>query len=319
MTTRVWQRYGRLRIYVSIGDLEAGWSEPRTGRFVLARPDLEQAFWAEVEAECQRLRRDGRLGPEAPDRRPADTEPADTEPAATEPADGHWVVRDPAWDDLATNQPGAAASARARELRREHPLLTTAADLIGMRSAARAFAIGARGERTVGRKLGRWAGRHGWHVLHAVPVGRRGADIDHVVIGPFGVVTINTKNTSTTVWVGEHGMMVGGTRVDYVQKSRSEAVRARRLLGRALAGQVPVQSVIVFVGARRFSRVRGGPADVAVLPSARALHRWLRRQPPVLDARQAEAIYQVARRPATWQPPSRRRDPGGRGRGVDSQ
>ncbi|MGH3411422.1 MAG: nuclease-related domain-containing protein, partial [Streptosporangiaceae bacterium] len=299
MATRVWQRYGRLRIYVSVGDLEAGWSEPRTGRFVLARPDLEQAFWAEVEAECQRLRRDGRLGPDVPDRRqgaaeppetePAGAEPTNTEPTNTEPADAHWVVRDSAWDDLATNQPGAAASARARELRREHPLLTTAADLVGMRSAARAFAIGARGERAVGRKLGRWAGRHDWHVLHAVPVGRRGADIDHVVIGPFGVVTINTKATGTTVWVGEHGMMIGGTRVDYVRKSRSEAVRARRLLGRALGGQVPVQSVIVFVGARRFSIVRGGPADVAVLPSARALYRWLRRQRAVLDAGQAEA------------------------------
>ena len=294
MVTRVWQRYGRLRIYVTVGDLEVGWSEPRTGRFVLARPDLEQAFWAEVEAECQRLRLGGRLGPDAPDQRRAAGEPADT----------HGVVRDPAWDDLATNKPGAAASSRARELRREHPLLTTAADLIGMRTEARAFAIGARGERTVGRKLDRWAGRHDWQVLHAVPVGSRGADIDHVIIGPFGVVTINTKITGTTVWVGEHGMMVGGTRVDYVRKSRSEAARARRLLGRALGGQVPVQSVIVFVGARRFSIAAGGPADVAVLPSARALYRWLRRQSTVLDARQAEAIYQAARRPATWQPAS---------------
>jgi Nuclease-related domain len=216
------------------------------------------------------------------------------------------VVRDPSWDDLATNKPGAAASARARQLRRDHPLLTTAADLLGMRSEARAFAIGARGERTIGRKLDRWAGRHDWHVLHAVPVGRRGTDIDHVVIAAFGVVTINTKVTGSNVWVGEYGMTVGGTRVDYVRKSRSEATRARRLLRRELAGEVPVQSAIVFVGARRFSIARGGPADVVVLPSARALYRWLRRQPQGLDADRVQAIYQAARRPATWQPPSSR-------------
>lgn len=222
------------------------------------------------------------------------------------PENAHWVVRDPAWDDLATNKPGAAASARARELRREHPLMTTAADLLGMRTEARAFAIGARGERTVGRKLDRWAARRGWHVLHAVPVGRRGTDIDHVVIAPFGVVTINTKVTSTAVWVGEYGMTVGGIKVDHVRKSRSEAARARRLLSRALGADVPVQSAIVFVGARRFSMVRGGPADVAVLRSPQVLYRWLRRQPSVLPADRAEAIYQAARRPATWQAPGGR-------------
>lgn len=310
MTTRVWQRYGRLRIYVLSGDLEVGWSEPRSGRFLLTRPELEQAFWAEVEAECQRLREDGRLTGAARPAKPReqadthrpDANGADTHGPDAHQADMHWVVRDPSWDDLATNKPGAAASARARELRRDHPLLTAAADLLGMRSEARAFAIGARGERTVGRKLDRWAGRHGWHVLHAVPVGRRGTDIDHVVIAPFGVVTINTKVTGSTVWVGEYGMTVGGTRVDYVRKSRSEASRARRLLGR----EVPVQSAIVFVGARRFSIARGGPADVAVLPSARALYRWLRRQPQVLDASRVQEIYQAARRPATWQPPSSR-------------
>jgi hypothetical protein len=56
-------------------------------------------------------------------------------------------------DDLAHNEPGAAASARARELRREHPLLTTAAGLPGIRTSAQTFAAGARGERAAGRPL----------------------------------------------------------------------------------------------------------------------------------------------------------------------
>jgi hypothetical protein len=307
VTTRVWQRYGQLRIYVLAGDLvgdgEVGWCDPRSGRFALSRPERADEFWASVAAECERLQQDGWLGhpvlpAEAAARLPAGL-------ASPEPPSG-WVPsddldRDPEWDDLAANKPGSAALARSRELRRERPLLTMAADLLGFQSAARLFAVGAKGERIVGRRLDRWAVRGGWHVLHAVPVGRNGADIDHVVIGPFGVVTINTKATGTSVWVGQYGMRVGGTTVDYLRKSRAERVRAGRLLGHAVGARVPVQSVIVFVGARRFTRSRGGPRDVVVLPAPRDLRRWLRRPATVLDARQVEALYAAARRPETWQ------------------
>jgi Nuclease-related domain len=211
------------------------------------------------------------------------------------------MAGDPEEDDLARNAPGASASARARELRSEHPLLTTAAALLGIGTSAQSFAAGARGERIVGRQLNKWAPCDGWYVLHAVPVGRRGADIDHVVIGPFGVVTLNTKATTTAVWVGEYGLTVGGKPVNYLQKSRSEAARAERLLERATGLTVPVRPAIVFVGARRVSIRRGGPADVAVLPSPRALRRWLGKQPPALEPSQVNAIYEAARRPVSWQ------------------
>jgi hypothetical protein len=173
--------------------------------------------------------------------------------------------------------------------------------VLGIRTSAEQFAAGARGERTVGRQLNRWAARYGWHVLHAVPVGQRGADIDHVIIGPFGVVTVNTKTTGTAVWVGEHGLTIGGKPVDYLRTSRREAARAGRLLHRATGLEVPVQSAIVFVGARRITVRRGGPPDVAVLPTPRALLRWLGKQPPALQPDHVEAIYEAARSPSTWQ------------------
>ena len=134
-----------------------------------------------------------------------------------------------------------------------------------------------------------------------MPVGRRGADIDHVIIGPFGVVTVNTKTTGTAVWVGEYGLTVGGKPVDYLWKSRNEAARARSLLSQATGLDVPVQSAIVFAGARRVTVRRGGPADVAVLPSPRALCHWLRTQAPRLQPGQMQTIYEAARRPANWQ------------------
>jgi Nuclease-related domain len=273
LNSRVWRRYGQLRIYVSADNDPVGWFDPRTGRSHLSRPDMHDGFWAAVRAECQQLLRDGQMSESAL----------------------------PPGDDLARNVPGASASARARALRHEHPLLTGAAAMLGIRTSAQQFAAGARGERTVGRQLNRWATRYGWHVLHAVPVGQRGADIDHVVIGPFGVVTVNTKTTGTAVWVGKYGLTVGGKPVDYLRKSRHEAARAGRLLHRATGLEVPVQSAIVFVGARKMTVRGGGPADVAVLPTPRALRRWLHKQPPALQPDQVEAIYEAARRPASWQ------------------
>jgi hypothetical protein len=286
---------------------------------------MAEDFWSAVHAECRRLLQEGRLANVAlpaastpPDRpvtwwpssrreqarEPEPSQPEDAQPlpaAGGAPGNAHWVVRDPRSDDLARNRPGESAQARANELRARHPLMVTAAKALGIRTTASSFAMGARGEREVGRKLNRWATRNGWHVLHAVPVGRAGADIDHVVIASFGVVTVNTKTTRTRVWVGEYGMAVGGKNVDYLRKSRAEARRAGRLLARATRFGVPVQPVIVFTGARRFTVRRGGPPDVAVLDSPRALRRWLRKQPDVLDDKQVSAIYQAARDPATWQ------------------
>jgi nuclease-like protein len=329
-TARVWQRYGHLRIYISEGDIELGWCDPRSGRFELHRPAMAEDFWLAVRAECRRLSQEGRLadvalpaaataepgqpaagqparpqqpgpGPQPP-AQPSQP-PADRPVPASNNAPGggtHWVLRDSRWDDLARNTPGESAQARAKELRARHPFLVTAAKALGIRTEAASFAMGARGEREVGRKLNRWAARYGWRVLHAVPVGRAGADIDHVVIAPFGVVTVNTKTTKTRVWVGEYGMTVGGKSVDYLRKSRAEARRAERLLGRATRIEVPTRAVIVFTRAHRFSVRRGGPPDVAVLGSPRALCRWLRRQPSALASEQVDTIYQAARNPATW-------------------
>jgi hypothetical protein len=334
LRSRVWQRHGQLRLYISGDGLDAGWCDPRTGRFELHQPTLELEFWQAVHAGCDQLLRDGRLrevvihtpvpprmtarplaelvAPADPPGAAPELEPSPPPAVANRPGaaralgaapvpDEHWVVRDPRWDDLASNSPGAAARARSQELWAEHPVLMTAAWLLGIRTQAVSFAVGARGERVVGRKLNSWAARYRWHVLHAVPVGRAGADIDHVVIGRFGVVTVNTKTTGSSVWVGEYGMKIGRVTVDYLRKSRAEARRTRRLLGRTAGSGVPVQPAIVFVGARRFTIRRGGPADVAVLRSPRALRRWLRRQPRVLDDSQADALYEVARRPSTWQ------------------
>ena len=76
--------------------------------------------------------------------------------------------------------------------RQAAPVKTLLARVLGVHTDERAWRIGADGEEAVAARLAKLGGH--WRVLHAVPVGDRGSDIDHVVIGPAVVFTINSKH-----------------------------------------------------------------------------------------------------------------------------
>jgi hypothetical protein len=198
--------------------------------------------------------------------------------------------------DLAANPPGRSAQRRADDLRRAHPVWSLVAPFLGVRTEDRDWDSGAAGERRVGRWLGRLPA--GWHVVHAVPVGRRGADIDHVVVGRPGVFTINTKHhPEATVWVGDRRILVDGRPTAYLDASLTEAARARRLLSSACGFDVPVVPVVAVL-ARRLV-MRGRPQGVEVV-RGQMLAGWLCRRPPRLPVAAVERVYDVARRAATW-------------------
>lgn len=160
-----------------------------------------------------------------------------------------------------------------------------------------ADAAGAAGESAVGRRLGKLRAPR-WHVVHAVPLDEGGSDIDHVVIGPPGVFTLNTKDhPGAHVWAGTHTLLVNGQKTDYLWRSRAGAARAARLLGAACPLAVRVRPVIV-LAARRVV-VREQPPGVDVI-AAGAVVRWLRHQEPVLTPEEVTAIFDVARRDSTW-------------------
>ncbi|MFC6935699.1 nuclease-related domain-containing protein [Actinomadura yumaensis] len=219
----VWRKFGHLRLYVAQGEAKVGWYDVRAGTYEIGTPDLADAFWTAVRQECEKL------GEPLPD----------TTHSAEVPVAAPFDVPSPrAPEDLAVNRAGAAAQARAEELRNWR---TRVAGLVGVRTEAGDFAFGAKGERAIGGRLDKWARAQGWHVLHAVPVGRNGADIDHVLIGPFGVVTVNTKRTRGKVWAAEQALLVNGVRTDYLRNSRHEVARARKLLDAAYGRHVPVR------------------------------------------------------------------------------
>lgn len=127
------------------------------------------------------------------------------EAAATTP-----VVAEAAPTDLADVRAGAAARAQARAAKEAAPVRTMLARVLRVHNDERAWRIGADGEEMVAARLAKLAGKDPrWKFLHAVPVGERGSDIDHVVIGPGGVFTLNAKHhPKAKIWIGGETMMV---------------------------------------------------------------------------------------------------------------
>ncbi|MEJ5914378.1 nuclease-related domain-containing protein [Pseudokineococcus sp. 1T1Z-3] len=303
-----WRRYGHHRLYVQRSDgQQLGYWDCTTATAVLT-PECDAAgraaFDAALAGHPDVVVPVGTAGiPDADHEQvaavPVPRVPAPAEAAATsEPASSGPETFGRAWTDLASNRAGAAARAKALELRRAAPVRTFVARLLGRHTEERAWRIGADGEEAVAAQLARLDRR--WRVLHAVLVGERDSDIDHVVVGPGGVFTINTKNhPRARVWVGGSTVLVNGQRTRYVRNSRHEARRAARLLAAAGAGPVEVAGVVALVGVRGGLTIRSQPGDVTVT-SRRELAGWLIAQPQRLTDDEVARVYDVARRSSTW-------------------
>jgi hypothetical protein len=164
----------------------------------------------------------------------------------------------------------------------------------------RPWRVGLQGELAVGQILDRLvASDPRWHVVHSIPISRSGADVDHLVIGPTGVYSLNTKHhPGGNLFVAHDAVLVNGTRYPYVRNSRHEAKSVVRALSAACRRPVRVDGVVVAVGLRRLT-VRAQPADVVVI-SVRGLVKWLTAGPVRLSPGEIESIFEAARRSPTW-------------------
>ena len=297
-----WRRYGKDRLYVNGPAGERyGWGDLLTGAIEVTAPGQHDLVKELVCAHPAWASRGGASGPgaDSPDHvigppPVGDVAPAERVVERTPPAAS---TKQP-WLDLALNRPGQGARGQAVELREAAPVRTLVARLVGAHTDERAWRIGADGEESVARELARLG--DGWLTLHSVPVGRNGADIDHVLIGPGGVFTINAKNHSgARVWVGGDTVMIGQTRGPYVRNARFEAARAGRLLSAAVGQQVNVMGIVAMMCDD--ITIKRPPGDVLVIGSRR-LRKWLGGLGPSLTGDQVDAVFDRARRSTTWQP-----------------
>ncbi|MGY6499909.1 MAG: nuclease-related domain-containing protein [Acidimicrobiales bacterium] len=308
-----WRRYGKDYLYVSCGDdVKVGRVDLASGDVAVedghAEADLLAAAVAwghdnDVDVRALLATNDVPPPPPPPPANAVPTPPAPPAPApqvAPDPDPDPEPEPEPEpeteWVDLAGNRAGQAAREQAVALRQAAPVRTFLARALQVHTDERAWRVGADGEETLAWKL-RKLGEE-WRVLHAVPVGDKGSDIDHVVIGPGGVFTLNTKNHSgKKVWVSEKTLMIGGHRTQYLRNSRFEGTRASSMLAAACGFEVPVRPVIVLMCEEL--TIKSAPEDVSVV-SIRIIRKWLQRRPVVLTAEQVEAIYDHARRDSTW-------------------
>jgi hypothetical protein len=216
------------------------------------------------------------------------------------------------WVDLALNPPGIGITHEAARRRQTEGA-----------GADRSWRVGADGEFAVAALLAtltevsrwdRWRGRpQQWWVLHSVPLGdghgHAYGDVDHLLIGPPGLVSINTKHHRTgKLYLDGDQLVLNGHRTDYVPKARREADRVTGFLQTALtahgypelAGRVPVRPLLAIVGGRLMTD--RWPAGVTVVMTS-TLIEAVRAFPAALDPDQVAAVYDLARRSTTWNPP----------------
>ncbi|MFK4270796.1 nuclease-related domain-containing protein [Streptomyces milbemycinicus] len=274
-----WKRYGHDRLYANLPDGTAvGWADVRTGEVTVLRAEHRDDVIAVLTQHLQ-----NNVSQVPSDRAPE----AEARPMLPPLTSADDLASNPAGkslsDLLAESGPGLMERVVSRLLRRP-----TEWD---------SWRKGLAGERRVGAELNRLA-RHGWRVLHSIPLANK-VDVDHLLIGPGGVFSINTKHHhKRTVWVGDDAVRVDhGKPAPYARKSRAEAKRVGRVLEHYCAFPVPVEPVLVFVGVT-------GLKVVATQVSVRVYReRQVAALAPlsgVLTAEQVEEVYSVARHRQAW-------------------
>jgi Nuclease-related domain len=131
-------------------------------------------------------------------------------------------------------------------------------------------------------------------------VGQRGANIDHLVIGPGGVFRINTKNLIGSVWVGPRTLLHNGQRTAFLPKAVAEARRASELLTAAAGRPVEVRAVLAIIADEW--TVKAEPTDVIVL-GPRSAKNVILRHAASLSRADVIAIAAAAAKPITWTAP----------------
>lgn len=117
----------------------------------------------------------------------------------------------------------------------------------GRRQTTEAWAKGAAGERATASTL---AGLpDGYVVLHDLPIPRSSANIDHVVIGPTGVITVETKHYSHDVVIRGGKARTGTWPLDkVVAQATGQAETVARLLDIPVTPLVAIQRANIDVG-----------------------------------------------------------------------
>jgi hypothetical protein len=302
-----WRRFGKDLLYVNEADGHAiGWLDLKTGARVIKVPTHAELFqravteWLSAHPEMSSAvmpRLDNSTGEGPPQNsRQLSSLRADVEAHRSAVANSPCDDSEP-WFDLTKNLPGQSVRTQAIARQREQPVMTWVARALGVHTDERAWRMGEKGEEFVAYELAQ-LGDH-WRVLHSIPIGDQGSDLDHLAIGPGGVFSLNTKHHfDASIWVAGNVFMVNGQRTNYLRNSRHEAQRVGKILSAACKMPVRVRGVVVVVNAGSLT-IKEQPEGVDVVYRLQ-LRRWLQEQDLVLEQASVARIFAIARRSSTW-------------------
>ena len=306
ITINEWRRGARHHGYANLPDGSTlGWVDLATGSTTLKPECPPEQVDAVVAQLLTWAAERGVAAPNAPDAEPASPHPASAAPVHEEQAPEPAEVPEDEWTDLSINRPGEGvrteASAAWDASKENSKFLAYGARLFNVHTQERAWRVGADGEEAIGARLNKLRDR-GWHVLHSIPVGTRGSDIDHVAIGPGGVFTLNSKNhPGGKIWVAKYQMRVNGHVVDYLRNARFEAERASKMLTRSAGIPVAVRSCVVVLTGTVVPeiKIKEMPDDVMVLDRM-DIPKIFNRSTQRLTSEGIDEIYELGRRSTTW-------------------
>ena len=197
------------------------------------------------------------------------------------------------------NEAGAGARAKERELAGDKGTARRFLErLLDVETEDRNWRRGARGEERVAAYLASLGQQ--WAVVHDLTIGRKGANLDHLVIGPPGVFVLNTKNLTGRLTVYEHAILQNGHKTAFVPSALREARTVQQRLSAAAGREVQTWSCLVVMGCE--IDVKKPLANLTLVP-ARSLPRWLDKRPGgALSAGAVLELERLARTPATWFP-----------------
>ncbi|MFG2750034.1 nuclease-related domain-containing protein [Streptomyces xanthophaeus] len=298
LTVNPWKRHGKDRLYVNLPDgTTVAWADRATKTVTIKVRKYQDDALALLRSHLG----DGLALASTP------THPREPRPTPPPRLPTHAVPRPPTRKpaalpplspsvDLARNRPGASLLGLIAE-RGPSTAQRLKAKLLRQSSDWDSWYAGLEGERKVGRELGRLSPL-GWRVLHGIPKSN-GGDIDHLLIGPGGVFSVNTKNhQGASVWVGDSMAKVnGGPPHPYAAASKTEADYVRKVLEHYCGFDLPVEPVLVFVGVASLHRA-------ATQYTVRVYQeREVAALGPItgkLTSEQVESVYAVARHRRAW-------------------
>lgn len=151
------------------------------------------------------------------------------------------------------------------------------------------FFKGARGEEHVAGLLATLPG--GFHVFHDFAVG--GYHVDHVVVGPTGIFSVETKSWRGSVTVEENEIIVNGHLPDRapIGQATREAAAVQAALGRAGWTTGEVKPVVCFAS-DTFADAQKSVGAVMVMNAGVAV-AWIEAQPKVLSDGDVERVVKL--------------------------